>query len=176
MKELHFTVPGRPVSLNGTYERRSFAQGGGGLRLTDAAQDYFARIQSAAVQALGHVRCPFTAGIVIVAQAWFTRDADAGAVGKLVQDALQSLVYRNDREVAFAGGWKGGIDPEHPRTEVLVRQITDEEVSSRRLVLEIPIMTGPAENRAAFRALLGPKARERLNRGRLHPSVRRFGP
>lgn len=141
MKILEFTVPGRPISLNGTYERRALGRGKG-LRRTKEAEDFHARIQFAAMGALGHVRCPFTRDVVITVVPHFTRNADAGAVSKLVQDALEGLAYDNDRCVRFAGAWKGTVDAENPRTEVTIW-----EMSRQSQTLKVPIparMTDPA--------------------------------
>ena len=175
MKVLSFTVPGRPVGINATYERRSMARGGKGFRLTDEARAYFERVQAEAIRALGPVRRPFTDHILVITQAWFTRDADAGAVGKLVQDALQDIAYGNDRRAVCSIGWKGGCDPDNPRTEVTVRQITAEETAARRLTIDIPVTDSPSEIRRAFREILNPTTRAAINRNRLRPSIHRYG-
>jgi Holliday junction resolvase RusA-like endonuclease len=167
-----FTVHGRPCSINATYERRAYQHGGGGLRRSDAAEDYYQRIQAAAVGAFGHVRCPFAPGrIVLEIQPFFTRDSDAGAVGKLVQDALQKIAYVNDREVAVLVDWKGGVDKERPRTEVHVSELS----KNGTIVLWVPRLTTPEEDRAALGSILGPRSRERMNRSKLQSSARRYG-
>jgi hypothetical protein len=167
IRELRFVVPGRPVSGNDTYERRSLRYGGKGLRRSDAAQDYFARVQAAAVGALGHERCIFTKRVMIETTPHFTRDADAGAVSKLVQDALQGLAYQNDRVVLVAVPWKGEIDSQNPRTEVVVRELTEDET---RVILEVPLSV------AKPGATEKPRKRKRVGlAARLVSSARRYG-
>lgn len=172
LKVLHFVVPGRPVSLNATYEQR---RGSGGLRRSKAAEDYYARVQTAAVVALGHVRCPFTHAIMIETVPHFTRDADAGAVSKLVQDALEGLAYRNDRDVILPVPWKGAADPENPRTEVWVRELTAEEESSNTIVLEMPVSLILARKYPTPDMILGPTRKGKGKRARIVSSARRYG-
>ena len=173
-RELHFVVPGKPVSLNATYERR-VGRGAGGLRRSKAAEDYHARIQTAAVTALGHERCPFKRAILIETLPHFTKDADAGAVSKLVQDALQGIAYRNDRDVFLEIPWKGAIDPENPNTEVWVREITAEEENSRIIALRIPASAILDVEHPAQKMILGPARKGTRRRARLVSSARRYG-
>jgi len=116
-----FTVPGKPCSKNETHEPRKGK--GGKVRLSDAAQDFWARVQCAAVQAIGHERCPLSRNVAVVVTSHFTRDADCGASIALVKDALQGIVYRNDKCVVFEASWKGAPDRDNPRTEVSVYQV-----------------------------------------------------
>ena len=124
---LEFTVPGKPVSKNGTYERRGGK--GRGLRLTDAAQDFWARVQFAAIGAVGHERCLLERNVAVVVTAHFTRPADSGASIALVKDALQGIVYVNDKVVVFEASWQGLPDRENPRTEVQVWEFDASEMT-----------------------------------------------
>jgi hypothetical protein len=130
---LEFTVPGRPCSKNATYERRGGK--GRGLRLSDAAQDFWTRVQFAAIGAIGHERCQFTRNVAIVVTSHFARDADSGASLALVKDALQRIAYPNDKCVVFEASWKGTPDPKHPRTEVRIWEL---DVSAMMVHVPIP--------------------------------------
>jgi hypothetical protein len=171
-KKLYFVVPGRPVSLNATYEQR---RGSGGLRRSKAAEDYYARVQTAAVMALGHKSCRFTRAIIVETVPHFTRDADAGAVSKLVQDALQGIAYRNDRGVILAVPWKGEADPENPRTEVWVRELTEAEEHSHTVILEVPVSVMLAREYPTPDMILEPARKGKGKRARIVSSARRYG-
>jgi hypothetical protein len=114
-----FTVPGRPVSKNAAFTQRK----GHGVCLSDAALNFIARTQAAAVGVLGHVRCPFTRNVAIVVTSHFTRPADSGASIALVKDALQGFAYRNDAAVVFEASFQGLPDKERPRTEISVWEL-----------------------------------------------------
>jgi hypothetical protein len=124
---LEFTVPGRPCSKNAAFTQRK----GKGVCLSALAQDFWARVQCAAVQALGHERCLFDRNVSIVVTSHFTRGADSGASIALVKDALQGLVYHNDAIVVFEASFKGLPDKSHPRTEISVWELDGKAASVR---------------------------------------------
>lgn len=169
---MKFTVPGRPCSKNEAWAPRP----GGGVMLTRKAREYIARVQAAAVEIIGHQRPAFKGdGIVVLATGHFTKNADAGAVWELVQDALQGIAYGNDSQVFFAGGWKGDPDPENPRTEVILDQLV---MGASDLVLPIPPFIWRSAYEQSKRDMLGilpSKAREKIVARKLTSSAKRYG-
>lgn len=164
-----FTVSGPPVGVNRTYERRSMWRGGRGMKLTVAALDYRARVQLAAVLAMGYERCTFARPLLTVC-GFFTRGADCDALAKPVQDALSGIAYDDDRRVFCAINWDPGIDRSNPRTEIWIREVTDEDLQRGDLSpLPIPAGAGGVALPAG-----GPRRKEHSS-PRLVSSVRRFG-
>jgi hypothetical protein len=132
MTRLEFTVPGRPCSKNNAFAQRK----GHGVRLSDAARDFIGRVHFAAIGAIGHERCPFSRNVAIVVTSHFPRDADSGASIALVKDALQGIVYRNDRCVVFEASWKGNPRPDDPFTSIAVWEL---DAADCRVRIPVPV-------------------------------------
>lgn len=168
---MRFTVDGLPCSKNA-----AFTPLGRRLILTAKGREFAKRVQAAAISAGGHARPWFTGpGIVVITEAHFSRDADAGAVAELVQDALQGIAYVNDRGVLFAGGWKGDPDPENPRTVVHINQLT---IGTNALHLAVPVYAWKSEMERRtrdMRSVLPSGTREKLKAKRLQPSRKDYG-
>jgi hypothetical protein len=134
VRRFDIMVPGRPVSKNGMYVRRALGRGRG-LRFSDAARDFFKRVQNAAVWVLGHERCPLDRNVAIVVTSHFTRPADSGASLALVKDALQGLIYANDSCVVLEASWQGNPRPADPFTLISIWEL---DPADCRVRLPIP--------------------------------------
>ncbi len=126
MAPIRFIVPGRPVGVNATYERRGGR--GRGLKLTAEAEGYRQRVQVYAVQALRGRRRPIFAGAVEVQLGMFFANdrADVDSCTKPLLDALEGFVYDDDVQVHRLLVEKT-IDPLRPRVEIAVGLIGELE-------------------------------------------------
>ncbi len=113
MSAVHFVAEGRPISTNATYRR------GKGRRLykTPEATAWWARVQLAAKIAMRR-RKSLEGSLAVTLRFYFPNgrsDVDGGI--KPVLDAMQGLVYGNDRAVRRLAV-DAYVDPERPRVEV----------------------------------------------------------
>jgi Holliday junction resolvase RusA-like endonuclease len=115
-----FSVYGKPLSTNQAYRVVKLGPRSG-LAKTAEARAYQGRVRTAAVVAmLG--REPMTGDLQFeVVAYWPRRNADSDAATKLTKDALQGVVYANDRIVRRDISERAH-DPECPRVEITVRQ------------------------------------------------------
>jgi Holliday junction resolvase RusA-like endonuclease len=140
-----FTVSGNPVP----WERNDSRQG---ARFTaPRTREYEARVR--AVAQLANVQ-PLEGPVRLVLRFFraTARRCDVDNLSKSIQDALNGVAYLDDSQIARLEVEKG-IDRELPRVEIEVTLLA----------------VAPAD----FRAILGSKPREKLNRRRLVSSVRR---
>lgn len=115
---VRIVVEGKPLSVNAAYRVVRI-----GTRATIAksaeAKDYQRRVQLEARRAMrGRVMLAGDLVFSIVAY-WPRRNADSDAATKLTKDALQGVVYENDRIVVEDRSRKAH-DPLRPRVEILV--------------------------------------------------------
>jgi hypothetical protein len=113
------TVPGKPLSVNAAYRVVKLGPRSG-LAKTSEANAYQGRVRMAAVLAmLG--RPPMTGDLVFEITAyWPRRNADSDAATKLTKDALQGVVYANDRIVRRDVSERAH-DAVNPRVEITVK-------------------------------------------------------
>lgn len=111
-------IPGKPLSVNAA--TRSVIVRGRPMALKSVeAREFLARAQLAARQAMAG-RPPLTGDLVLrVIAYWPRRNADSDAALKPAKDALQGIVYANDRSIV-EDRCRRGHDPERPRVEVWV--------------------------------------------------------
>lgn len=116
-----FTVPGKPISVNAAYKRRNLAGGGKGLMLSDAARAFKHAVATYALLARQRARWPALAAIVAADLAIVTWNCrhDADAPVKLLQDALEGILYVRDSVVHSVTAQKAK-DGGEPRIEVTV--------------------------------------------------------
>jgi Holliday junction resolvase RusA-like endonuclease len=113
---ISFVVPGKPLSINRAYRVARFG-GRGGLRKSEEAEDFQYRVKVAAKKAM-RGRAMLTGDLVLRLVAyWPRRGADSDAPTKLTKDALQGIVYENDR-IVIEDQSRRGYDPERPRVEI----------------------------------------------------------
>lgn len=112
-------VPGKPLSVNRA--TRAVLVRGRSMALKSAeAREFLVRAQVAARQAM-RGRAPLDGDLELsVVAYWPRRGADSDAALKPVKDALQGIVYANDRLVCQDHS-RREHDPVNPRTEVTVR-------------------------------------------------------
>ena len=144
-------MPGIPCPVNATYQRRSMALGGPGLRKTDRAVEFTERVQLAtyrALRAAGLRTFPFCRDeLLLVVFAWWpsaAARADFDAPLKPTADALQGILFANDAAVRCGLPWTG-VDEENPRLEVLIRELAEDELAGRVPVsILLPAAASPA--------------------------------
>ena len=121
-----FTVGGPLVGLNAAY-RPGLRTGKVGaehatIRMTDAGKEYKARVRQHAEMRLSQVagwpRDPFRALHVRLSMFAFNTKHDAGAASKVVSDALEGVLYDDDRVVSFGEMPRAGVDDRGPRLVV----------------------------------------------------------
>ena len=121
MASVSFVVPGKPVSVNAAYKRRNLANGGKGLMLSPEARSFKSSVAIYALLARQRATWPALTAVVAVnltIVTWNCRH-DADAPVKLLQDALEGILYVRDsvvRSVTAARAKDGG----KPRIEVTV--------------------------------------------------------
>jgi Holliday junction resolvase RusA-like endonuclease len=96
-----FTVPGKPVSVNAAYKRRNLANGGKGLMLSEEAKWFKATVGTYALLARQRTTWPKLSSVLAVdltIVTWNCRH-DADAPVKLLQDALERILYVRDSVV-----------------------------------------------------------------------------
>lgn len=97
-----FTVPGKPVSVNGAYKRRSLAGGGKGLMLSPDAKWFKSAVAARALVARqihsGWPKLSSVGDVHLTIVTWNARH-DADAPIKLLQDALEGILYVRDSAV-----------------------------------------------------------------------------
>lgn len=100
-KRISFVVPGKPVSVNAAYKRRNLANGGKGLMLSPEARAFKASVAAHALVARQRTTWPALSSVVAVELAIVTWNArhDADAPVKLLQDALEGILYVRDSVV-----------------------------------------------------------------------------
>lgn len=98
---LTFVIPGKPVSVNAAYKRRNLAGGGKGLMLSPEARAFKASVAAHALVARQRTRWPALPAVVAVDLTIVTYNArhDADAPVKLLQDALERVLYVRDSVV-----------------------------------------------------------------------------
>ena len=143
-RSIFLTVPGRPVSLNGTYMRRHGK--GKGLMLTPEARAFKTRVQYEASKIRPRLLFDEGHDVAVVVTAYFTRQADSGACTKLIKDAFEGILYTNDRCVVFEASWRGDPDPKNPRTEIGIRTLPRNQQS---IMIHRP-GPGPCESKSAW--------------------------
>lgn len=115
-------IPGKPLSVNAA--TRSVIRAKGSRRYsrvlkTAEGEAFLARAQLAARKAMGG-RPPLTGDLVLrVIAYWPRRNADSDAALKPTKDALQGIVYANDRTIVEDRS-RRGHDLQRPRVEVWV--------------------------------------------------------
>jgi len=115
---LTITVPGKPLSINRAYKVSRFGSRGG-LRKSDEALDYQWRVKVAAKKAM-RGREMLTGDLVLRLVAyWPRRNADSDSPVKLTKDALQGIVFKNDR-IVIEDQSRRAHDPELPRVEITI--------------------------------------------------------
>lgn len=112
---LTFTVPGKPVSVNAAYKRRDLANGGKGLMLSSEAKWFKATVGAHALIARQKAKWPALKSVRAVdltIVTWNCRH-DADAPVKLLQDALEGILYVRDSVVrsVTASRAKDGAGP-----------------------------------------------------------------
>lgn len=114
-------VPGKPLSENAT--KRPAIRGRRAVILkTDEAEDWTARARFAAgVVMRGREKLTGDLAITVTAY-WPRRNADSDGPLKPAKDALQGIVYANDRVIS-EDHTRRRYDPDHPRTEIEVRPL-----------------------------------------------------
>ena len=145
---ISFVVAGDPVPWERT-------EGNGKRRFTAARTRRQKQLVAAAARIAGAVPLDGSARLTVHAFRATRRRCDWDNLGKLVSDALNGVCWHDDSQVDDARVLKS-IDPERPRTEVIVEPLSQPDARARQL-----------------RSILGPRPLERLNRRRLQPSVRR---
>ena len=112
---LTFTVPGKPVSVNAAYKRRSLAGGGKGLMLSPDAKWFKSAVAARALfarQTTTWPRLSAVGDVHLTIVTWNARH-DADAPIKLLQDALEGILYARDSAVrsVTASRAKDGAGP-----------------------------------------------------------------
>jgi Holliday junction resolvase RusA-like endonuclease len=118
---LTFTVPRKPVSTNQMYVRRSLKNGGKGLMLSKNALDFKDAVHIAAWFASkveGWPKIGRVKRVSLSITVWNTRH-DCSAAEKLVADALEGVLYVNDKAAAPRLN-AIGRDAGEPRVEITV--------------------------------------------------------
>ena len=121
---VHVSSVGAIVSTNSAYRRANF----GGMYMTAEGKAFKSRIALAAKLAMGH-RVPYTGPVSIEIGYWFKTAAnDIDGPVKLTVDALQGIVFKNDRQVVHLAVDKyRALDPEHVGVALTVRPVENAE-------------------------------------------------
>ena len=116
MTRLRFTVEGRPVGK----ERARVGKRGGHTPAKTRA--YEQKVGWAAIAA-GAQRAGLQAPFSIELKIWYAdrRQPDTDNVMKACKDALEGVIWKNDREVTKDSSENMGIDRGNPRVEILVK-------------------------------------------------------
>jgi Holliday junction resolvase RusA-like endonuclease len=123
--ELRFIVYHKPVSTNAAYRRRGR---GPGFYMTDKAKRFKVAINDGAFVAAHRAGWKKSKAVTLSIVYWNMRaNADVDGPNKLVQDALQKVIYANDSAVISVQSRKDK-DGAIPRVEIVV---TDESVQER---------------------------------------------
>lgn len=96
-----FEVPGKPVSVNAAYKRRNLAGGGKGLMLSPDAKWFKSSVAARALFARQCAKWPplkAVGAVDLTIVTWNCRH-DADAPIKLLQDALEGILYLRDSVV-----------------------------------------------------------------------------
>jgi Holliday junction resolvase RusA-like endonuclease len=116
--DLSFVLHGNPLSQNAIYRRGR----GKRLYMSDEGRSYIANVGLAATMAIQDLRGPWSQeGRFAVELTMFfsSQRPDGDGPLKPTLDALQKIVYDNDRQVTD-GAWHRRVDPQNPRLEVRV--------------------------------------------------------
>ena len=63
--------------------------------------------------------------LALVARVWFPgEDGDAPNLQKCAHDALEKVIYRNDKQLHDARWIRAGVDAERPRVEITITAVT----------------------------------------------------
>jgi Holliday junction resolvase RusA-like endonuclease len=119
VSRIAFIAPGKPVSTNATYLR------GNGRRLykSDAAVVFATQLQMAARRAMRGAP-PLTGSLEVgVTMVFDSERPDIDGPIKPVLDAMQRIVFANDRQVRRLTVERV-VDRERPRVEVVVTEVT----------------------------------------------------
>lgn len=124
---LRITVPGVPPSVNHQYVRRPT----GGLALTREAREYRQTAREYAAVAARQQRWTLVpVGEQVIVRLWYywpdrrRRDAQNN---KLLFDALEGVIYEDDRDV-LPQVMAAEVDRENPRVEIEVERVREEAV------------------------------------------------
>lgn len=119
MSELEFSVPGSPLSQNAVYRRRGK---GGGLYMTDEGKAFKEEIALRALHARPDgwdLKRWFEVGVTCY---FDSERPDVDGPCKLALDAMESVLYDNDRQVVKVT-MERRVDRKAPRMEVKVREL-----------------------------------------------------
>lgn len=100
-RTLSFVVHGKPVGVNQAYGRGKLHVSGKGLYMRSEGRDYKERVRAAAILAVaeqGWLSPKDAQNVGVSITSWNTKH-DVGAPEKLTCDALEGIIYLNDRVV-----------------------------------------------------------------------------
>jgi Holliday junction resolvase RusA-like endonuclease len=112
-------VEGKPLSVNAAYRVVRLGRRAG-LAKSSEAKTYQARVQLAARRAMRGSKMLSGDLVFTIVAYWPRRNADSDAAVKLTKDALQGIVYENDRIVRRDESERAH-DAARPRVEITVR-------------------------------------------------------
>ena len=120
---ISFTVEGKPCSVNAAYRVVRLGNRSG-LAKSPEARVYQRRVALAARRAMrGREMLDGDLQLTLVCY-WPRRNADSDGPTKLTKDALQGIVYLNDR-IVVEDRSRRAHDPLRPRVEIEVRAWTE---------------------------------------------------
>lgn len=124
-----FTIPGHPISKSNFRPR-----GRGGSRESKAREkqlfEYEDKIWDVVGQEMEKNGWKILEGPVQVLIVTFreNQQSDVSNIGKSVFDALEEVLYNNDKQVRLAAIFDGGLDKESPRIEILAAPLGKLEI------------------------------------------------